>query len=125
MKTAMETGDVPFDPWHSLRKITAARIALGRSGGSLPTREVLQFRLAHALARDAVLSPFDADALAEELRALGVEALVAGSAVRDRAEFLQRPDFGRRLAEASRAHLMERAATLPPVDMAIVVSDGL
>jgi ethanolamine ammonia-lyase small subunit len=125
MKNAMEKRDVQFDPWHSLRKITSARIALGRSGGSQPTREVLEFRLAHALARDAVLSPFDADALAGELRALGVEALVAESAVRDRAEFLQRPDFGRRLAHASRALLVERAASLAPVDLAIIVSDGL
>ena len=100
----MENGDVPFDPWGPLRKITAARIALGRSGGSLPTREVLEFRMAHALARDAVLSPFDAEALAEELRGLGVETLVAHSAVRDRAEFLQRPDFGRRLGHRLRAH---------------------
>jgi ethanolamine ammonia-lyase small subunit len=119
----METGDVQFDPWHSLRKITAARIALGRSGGSLPTREILEFRMAHALARDAVLSPFDAEALAEELRALEVEVLVVESAVRDRAEFLQRPDLGRRLAHVSRALLTERMA--PPLDLAIVVSDGL
>jgi ethanolamine ammonia-lyase small subunit len=121
----MENGDVQFDPWHSLRKVTSARIALGRSGGSLPTREVLEFRLAHALARDAVLSPFDADALAEELRALEVEVVVAESAVRNRAEFLQRPDLGRRLAPSSRALLTERAASLPPVDLAIIVSDGL
>jgi ethanolamine ammonia-lyase small subunit len=121
----METGDVPFDPWHSLRKITAARIALGRSGGSLPTREALEFRLAHALARDAVHSAFDADALAVELRALGIETLVAESAVRDRAEFLQRPDLGRCLAQASRALLTERAKSFPPADLAIIVSDGL
>ena len=125
MNTAQETGGVEFDPWHSLRKITAARIALGRSGGSLPTREALEFRLAHALARDAVLSPFDAEALAGDLGALGMETLVACSAVRDRAEFLQRPDFGRRLAPESRALLVERAASLPPVDLAVVISDGL
>jgi ethanolamine ammonia-lyase small subunit len=125
MKTAVETGAVQFDPWRSLRKITAARIALGRTGGSLPTRELLEFRLAHALARDAVLSPFDAEALAEEMRALGVEVLVTGSAVCDRAEFLQRPDLGRRLAQASRALLVDRAASLPPVDLAIIASDGL
>ena len=125
MNSAMETDAVSFDSWHPLRKLTAARIALGRAGGSLPTRELLKFRLAHAQARDAVLSPFDAAALAEDLRPAGVETVVIDSAVRDRAEFLQRPDLGRRLAPASRALLVERAAALPPVDLAIIVSDGL
>jgi len=71
------------------------------------------------------LSPFDAEALAGDMRAPGVEVLVAESAARDRSEFLQRPDFGRRLAPASRALLVERSASLPPVDLAIIVSDGL
>ncbi len=114
-----------IDPWHPLRAHTAARIALGRSGGSLPTREQLDFRLAHARARDAVLSPFDADSLAAELRELGTEVLTAESAARDRAEFLQRPDLGRRLAHNSRAHLVEHSANQPRCDLAIIVSDGL
>ena len=116
---------VQDDPWHPLRAHTAARIALGRSGGSLPTREQLDFRFAHARARDAVLSPFDPDALAARLRPLGSEVLVAESAARDRAEFLQRPDLGRRLGHASRAQLVEHAANRPRSDLAIVVSDGL
>ncbi len=113
------------DVWHPLRAHTAARIALGRSGGSLPTREQLDFRLAHARARDAVLSPFDADALAAELRELGPEVLVAESAARDRAEFLQRPDLGRRLAHSSRAQLVEHSTNHSRCDLAIVISDGL
>ena len=60
------------DAWSLLREFTDARIALGRSGASLPTREVLNFGLAHAQARDAVHQPFDSHSLEEELHALGL-----------------------------------------------------
>jgi ethanolamine ammonia-lyase small subunit len=113
------------DPWQALRSITAARIALGRSGGSVPTRAQLDFRLAHARARDAVLSHFDPDALAASLHLLGQPVLIAESAARDRAEYLQRPDLGRRLDHASRAHLTEHAARVGRCDLVIVISDGL
>ncbi|MEP6668343.1 MAG: ethanolamine ammonia-lyase subunit EutC [Chthoniobacter sp.] len=113
------------DPWEELRGITAARIALGRSGGSVPTRAQLDFRLAHARARDAVLSHFDPDELGEDLRTLGQPVLVAESAARDRAEFLQRPDLGRRLGHASRADLVEHAARGARCDLVIIISDGL
>jgi ethanolamine ammonia-lyase small subunit len=114
-----------MDAWSQLRRLTAARIALGRSGGSLPTRERLDFQLAHARARDAVLSPFDPEALAARLRAVGPQVFAVNSAARDRAEFLRRPDLGRRLAPESRRRIAEAAAILPAFDLAIIVSDGL
>jgi ethanolamine ammonia-lyase small subunit len=117
---------IQYDPWNPLRRVTAARIALGRSGGSLPTRELLDFRLAHAQARDAVRAEFDADTLSDALRPLGVGALIAASAARDRTEYLQRPDLGRRLAHSWRSHLLEHAATVGNAcDLVIVISDGL
>jgi ethanolamine ammonia-lyase small subunit len=114
---------VPPDPWSALRAHTPARIALGRSGASLPTHEVLAFSLAHAQARDAVHTAFSARAVAEAIEALGLTSLPVDSAASDRATYLRRPDLGRRLSNDSRALL---AARLPkPVDLAIVVADGL
>lgn len=114
-----------LDPWQPLRSITQARIALGRSGGSLPTDAQLDFRLAHARARDAVLSPFDEFALSRRLETQGIPAIAVESAAADRAEFLQRPDLGRRLTPTARALLSERAMIAPRPDVVIIVSDGL
>ncbi|WP_261779107.1 ethanolamine ammonia-lyase subunit EutC, partial [Klebsiella pneumoniae] len=68
------------DAWNPLREFTDARIALGRSGASLPTREVLNFGLAHARARDAIHQPFASQQLVAPLAALGLEVLNFGLA---------------------------------------------
>jgi ethanolamine ammonia-lyase small subunit len=114
----------PPDPWTMLRRHTPARIALGRTGASLPTAEVLRFAAAHAAARDAVHEPLDAGALAAALRALGIAPLAAASRAAGRAEYLARPDLGRRLDDASRAALgaVPRAAAPGPC---VVLADGL
>lgn len=116
------TRPVPPDPWSALRARTPARIAIGRCGASLPTREVLAFSLAHAQARDAVHTPFEAGAVAASLEALGLSTLAVDSAAPDRATYLRRPDLGRQLGEAGRDAL---ANVRGPFDLAIVVADGL
>jgi ethanolamine ammonia-lyase small subunit len=98
--------------WQALRQYTDARIALGRAGHSLPTAPHLAFQLAHAQARDAVHLPLDALGVVASLRALGLDTLLLHSASPDRTSYLQRPDLGRRLDEASRAALIEWRAQL-------------
>lgn len=118
---------VTRDPWQALRAHTPARIALGRSGASLPTREWLAFGAAHAQARDAVQRALDVDALDAELKSAGFATLRVRSAAPDRAAYLLRPDLGRRLDAASRPAL---AAARRQFDhrgdwLLPVVADGL
>lgn len=114
---------VSTDPWEGLRQFTDARIALGRSGVSLPLKESLSFRLAHARARDAVHAPFQSAAVIRDLEQYGFECLELHSAVSDRGEYLTRPDRGRRLDDASRDRL--RAYPGKGADICLVVGDGL
>lgn len=110
------------DDWPELRAFTPARLALGRAGSSLPTREVLAFQLAHAEARDAVWTPLDAPALQQQLEADGWATLAVQSAAPDRQAYLARPDWGRRLHPDSCAALTRAGLA---ADVAFVVSDGL
>jgi ethanolamine ammonia-lyase small subunit len=112
------------DPWDALRGATSARIALGRAGASLPTRAWLDFKSAHAAARDAVRCDFDADRLAAEIGAIGAQVMIVESAAPDQRTFLLRPDLGRQLDERSRYAMQELPAETN-YDLAIVVSDGL
>jgi ethanolamine ammonia-lyase small subunit len=94
-----------------LRSFTPARVALGRTGHSLPTAELLRFRLDHARARDAVYEALDA-------RSLGLPHLLLHSAAPDRATYLRRPDLGRQLAPGAQIEHGD-------YDAAIVIADGL
>lgn len=115
----------PDTPWNRLRQWTPARIALGASGGSVPTSAALDFRMAHALARDAVQRPFDAANLVKRIEALGLACRALRSAVADRATYLRRPDLGRVLDEDSRTTLDALGTAEGPFDLVIVCSDGL
>lgn len=108
--------------WQALKALTDARIAQGRSGTSLPTRALLQFQQAHAVARDAVHMPADFSALEKTLHELGETVLHVRSRARDRSEYLRRPDLGRKLDAASRADL---SAQPQGFDVVLVVADGL
>jgi ethanolamine ammonia-lyase small subunit len=103
--------------------LTAARIGLARSGASLATASLLDFRLAHARARDAVHTPLDEAQLTRDLAKLGLPMLTVASAAHDRQQYLMRPDLGRHLCADTAAVLASHAKG--DCDVAFVISDGL
>lgn len=116
--------NTPADPWNELRHLTPARIALGRSGASLPTREVLAFGVAHAQARDAVHAVLDVPALEAALTPLGLPTMQVQSAAPNRALYLARPDWGRQLDPDARAELALQARSEGP-ELLFMIGDGL
>jgi len=114
------------DPWSFLKAHTAARIAQGRTGHSLPTPALLSFQLDHARARDAVHSSLDKDTLLAQLSDVHPGPLLLQSQAADRQTYLQRPDLGRKLSRASYATLRElQPGESPRFGLCIVVADGL
>jgi ethanolamine ammonia-lyase small subunit len=125
---------VVANPWVALRRFTDARIALGRAGVSLPTQAHLQFQQAHAQARDAVHQALDVPQLAQQLSAAWLpgapQPLSLHSAAANRAQYLQRPDWGRLLDADSRSRLQalregDHSGLPRPFDLVVVVADGL
>ena len=107
------------DFWDALRRTTQSRIGLGRAGNGLPMKAELEFRAAHAAARDAVHDELDVAALSARLKALWLgDPVVVASRAADRAEYLRRPDLGREPATV---------LDLPAHgdDLGVVFADGL
>jgi ethanolamine ammonia-lyase small subunit len=100
-----------------LSDYTSARVSLGVTGDSLPTQPMLEFRLAHARARDAVHVPLDTPSLLLEMK----NARLLHSNAKDRDEYLRRPDKGRRLNSES-VEIVKRSESC---SVAVVVADGL
>lgn len=113
---------VTQDPWLKLRQYTDARIALGRVGVSLPLKEHLKFKLAHAKARDAVHQPVLTEDVVSSIKARSKNVLLLRSMASDRMEYLTRPDKGRVLNKASK-ELLHRGEY--GFDICIVICDGL
>jgi len=110
-------------PLRELEALTPARVGLGRTGASLPTKALLAFTLDHARARDAVHTAFDKDALMAGLRALSPVVLDVASQAIERKEYLRRPDLGRKLDRASHDLLAQQASETG--QLVIVIGDGL
>ncbi len=111
------------DPWADLKAFTAARIALGKTGVSVPLKEALAFKQAHAQARDAVFSQLDLEEICLKLEKTGLSVYTLHSQASDRNVYLQRPDLGRKLNPASEDTL--KALNSQGYDICICIADGL
>lgn len=115
------SSDSEKELWIQLKRHTAARIGLARSGVSISTKETLAFKMDHAFARDAVYSELNVSVLVAQLQQRGIETGVVRSRAIDRQHYLQRPDLGRILEEASAIELQY----LPKAELVFILADGL
>lgn len=108
--------------WQNLQQYTAARIALGRAGNSIPLKQSLELKLAHAHARDAIYSHLDVEGLSQAVKAYHIPFINVSSRAEYREQYLQRPDLGRQLQEQSVQNLQACASVY---DVCIILADGL
>jgi len=110
------------DIFSQFSDITQARINLGNSGSGLPTKPLLDFRLDHASAKDAVYADLDIQQIQSELNGIGLDSVVVRSCSPTREIYLKRPDLGRSLDEDSRAILQNDSRE---IDLIFIIADGL
>jgi ethanolamine ammonia-lyase small subunit len=107
---------------NQLKEFTPARIGIGRTGVSIPLMQVLEFKLAHAHARDAVYSELDITGISANLKQFSLPVMVLQSQAVNRRQYLQRPDFGRKLDAPAISNLESMGGRY---DVAIIIADGL
>lgn len=107
--------------WDKLKEHTEARIGLHRQGHSISTKELLEFQLAHALARDAVIAPWDIEATERAFWSLDEKPILLETSVSHREQYLKFPNLGRELSIHSKATLQKEVS----VDIVFIVTDGL
>ena len=111
------------DSRYKLRNFTHARIAMGRAGNALPSNEMLNFRMSHALARDAVYSSLDISNIEKQISLLGLQSIVVESMAENRNDFLLNPNKGRQLNPEYIDRLSKSGS--PGIDLCIILGDGL
>jgi ethanolamine ammonia-lyase small subunit len=114
--------DLP-DLLKAIRARTPARLLVGRAGPAYRTATQLELRQDHAAALDAVHAELDLERdfgrdFAARWQLFEVSTL-AGS----KAEYLLRPDLGRRLNDSARAAVVRQCPA--GADLQVVVGDGL
>ncbi|KON88277.1 ethanolamine ammonia-lyase [Sporosarcina globispora] len=111
--------DNPADPveLQALMSKTPARIGVGRAGLRPKTDTWLKFRFDHAAAVDAVYG----DVNDELLNRLGL--FKVNTMVNEKEVYIRRPDYGRKLSEEAKKHILTKCQKAPTVQ--IILSDGL
>lgn len=113
----------PPDPLAELLARTPARVLAGRAGPGYCTDTWLQLRADHAAARDAVYAEFNLQRdLGDQLIAEFL-LFTVNTQARSKAEYLTRPDLGRRLDADARTQIAERCPR--GADLQVVIGDGL
>lgn len=105
------------DQYLKLKKKTAARLGIWRTGPRNTTETLLRFRADHAVAQDAVFSYVDEDFLKE------MNLFTVQTKVTDKDEYITRPDLGRQFDEENTKLMKEKCKAKPRVQ--IYVADGL
>lgn len=100
-----------------MRKATPARIAIGKSGTRQKTAPYLNFLADHAAAQDAVFMDVS-DEFLQKNNLLKVQTIV-----KDKDEYLMKPDLGKKLSEESRKVILDKIEKGKQVQ--IIVVDGL
>jgi ethanolamine ammonia-lyase small subunit len=100
-----------------LRATTPARVGIGRAGARYRNVPQMIFWADHAVTQDALFKEIDLNLLTQ-FNLFQVQTMV-----KDREEYLLRPDLGRRLSDGARATLEQKCIKQP--DVQIYVADGL
>src|SRR5947209_11742553 len=85
-----------------IRERTPARVLSGRAGSSYLTRSQLELREAHAAAVDAVRDELELTSTLEAAFCESWKLFEVSTLASSKAEYLLRPDQGRRLSDAGR-----------------------
>lgn len=106
-----------------MRARTPARLIVGRAGTSYRTGTQLELRTDHAAAVDAVQAELDLKRDFDPALIARYDLFDVSTQARDKAEFLRRPELGRKLDDAARALMVKSCPR--GVDLQVAIGDGL
>lgn len=109
--------DSNYEIYKRMKKSTNARICVGRAGTRYKTETLLKLRADHAVAMDAVWSHVD-ESIIDKLNFLKVQTMV-----KDKEQYIQRPDLGRKFSKETIEYIKNSCIKNP--DVQIIAGDGL